>query len=422
MRLPAILISLLSCITSYASLTIHIVNGVDKPYPIGISTFAGSTDNAITKIISHDLKTSGQFQIIDESGTKKTNWTRWKASGAEYVLTGSEKKHGINDSISFQLLSPINQATLLAVKFDQIPQAQRRALAHHISDQIYQEITGVRGYFSTRIAYVTTNKTTQGVRYQLVIADADGANPRTLISQYHTPIMSPAWSPDGKQIAYVSYQHNRMHISVITLSTGKVQQQKLSSFSGIVSSPSYAPNGKILAMALSHANSANTNIYLMNIKSKKLTQVTHLATNTSPSFSPDGKHIVFTSNRGGSAQIYQLNLKTKKIKRLTFDGTQNYDPVYTPNGKDIVFMHIASPGAPIQLAVYHLDTQLTQTITTGTLDKSPSISPNSRMVIYANYDQAHGRLAEASINGKIHLILPSSSGSVQSPAWSPYLD
>lgn len=421
---------------AYADLTIDITQGVDKPYPIAIIPFANDVTSAslpqgMTGVMSNDLRNSGRFELLalnkmpaQPHSTNQFNWQVWTQAntGIEYALLGQVVPvGGGNYNVSFDLLSLLGNRPLIDEKFNNIPANQLRALAHHISDIVFQTITGNRGYFSTRLAYVEViNPDSQNPTYRLVVSDEDGFNPQVLLSQLGNPIATPQWSPDGSKLAYVSYINNRMAIYTITLVNG--QRQIIANFEGMNSAPSWSPNGKMMAMALSKGGSANSDIYVMNLSNHKLTRYTDFATNTSPTWSPDGQSIVFNSDRGGSPQIYQLDLASKSITRLSFTGAQNFAPVYTPDGSQLVIMDQANANGPIRIATLNPNTNKITIITHGQLDKSPSVSPDGSMVIYANYDGAKGILAEASVDGKIQLRLPATEGTVQSPAWSPFLN
>lgn len=419
--------------TAHADLVINVTQGTDKPFPVAIVPFGGeptltNLPDGLSGVISNDLTLSGKFSVLPKSnmparpGTAAAvNWQQWNPTNVQYLVVGSVQRDTSAYTVTVSVVSPLSAQPLLAKQYSHIPANQLRALAHFISDKVYQAITGVRGAASTRLAYVTVlNQGTRNVKYQLIVADSDGYNPQVLLQQPGNPIASPTWSPDGKQLAYVSYLHNRMIIYAITLATGA--RRVIASFTGMNSAPAWSPDGKSMAMALSQGNGSETNIYIMNLKTKALKKYTFEATNTSPSWSADGKTIIFNSDRGGQPQIYQLDLASGKVTRLSFDGLKNYDPIYTPDGNQIIMMHQDSGSSPIQLAVLDLRTGSTNVITTGNLDKSPSIAPNGQMIIYANYDRPYGVLAEVSLNGKIHLQLPTTQGSVQSPAWSPYLN
>lgn len=422
---------------SQADLTIHIVQGVDKPYPVAIVPMANgplpiaSLPQGFSAVISNDLTMSGQFALTPTNQLPQAphaaaaiNWSQWQSidQGLEFVVVGqvASGDQAGTYNVQFQLVSVLSHRALLGQIYHNVPANQLRNLAHHISDLVYQTITGMRGIFSTRLAYVEVAQGQHGPLYRLLVSDADGYNSQLLLQQPYNPIASPIWSPNGQELAYVTYWNNRMVIDTITLATG--ERHMIAAFPGINSAPAWSPNGQEMAMALSMGHGAKTDLYLMNLKTRHLTRLTDFATNTSPRFSPDGQHLLFTSDRSGEPQIYQMNLQTRQTKRLTFQGFKNFSAVYTPDGQSIVFMYQGSSGdGAINIAKLNLSSGVMQVLTDGNLDKSPSIAPNGQMLIYANYDGTQGVLAETSINGRIHLQLPATQGSAQSPAWSPFL-
>lgn len=432
----AMLIGLLGL--AEADLTIQILQGVNKPYPIAVIPFGNDVKNTwdlpngVSGVVASDLANSGRFSNLPLSqmpaqptNVVSFNWQQWNTAntGIEYAVLGQVTPGSKPDTytVTFSLLSLLSNQPLLGQQFNDVPRSELRFLAHQISDAIYQNITGNRGYFRTRLAYVEVfNPTSHAGTWELVVSDYDGFSPHILLKQ-HTPIASPAWSPDGKQLAYVSYVGNRQAIFTITLATG--QRRIVANFPGMNSAPAWSPDQKLMAMALSGTDTTDeTNLFTMNMGNHYLTRYTSFGSNTSPAFSPDGNSIAFNSDRGGSPQIYLLDLPSKNITRLSYTGVNNYDPVFTPDGKNLVIMTQQNAGGPINLATLNLATNTINIITSGQLDKSPSVAPNGDMVVYANYDSPHGILAETSLDGTVQIKLPATDGTVQSPAWSPFLN
>jgi TolB protein len=423
-------------IASYADLTIQIMQGVNKPYPVAVIPFGNDvqtaiTPNGISGVITQDLKNSGRFSTLAPSlmPSKPTivqqfDWQKWNNAntGIEYALLGNVTPGATPGTydVTFALLSLLSNQPMVGLKFNNVPAAQLRYLAHQISDTVYKSITGKQGYFRTRLAYVAvSNRSVANSAWQLVVSDYDGFNPRVLLKQTGNPIASPAWSADGSQLAYVTYINNRQAIMAITLATG--QRRIIANFPGMNSAPAFSPDGKYLAMALSGSDTtSNSNIYVMNLKTRKLTKYTSIGNNTSPSWSPDSKTLAINSDRGGSPQIYLLDLASSKTTRVSYTGANNYAPVFTPDGKNLVIM--TQQNGPIRIAILNLASNAINIITNGQLDKSPSIAPNGDMVVFANYDSTHGILSEASLDGTVQLKLPAANGSVESPAWSPFLN
>ncbi len=423
----------------WADLTINIIQGVNKPYPIAVVPFGNDVQNmwavpnGVSGIVAQDLTNSGRFAnlALSQMPARPTNvadfnWQQWNNAntGIEYAVVGNVTPGTVPNTytVTFSLLSLLNNQPLIGQQFTNVPRAELRLLGHQISDVIYQTITGKPGYFRTRLAYVEVfNATTTEGTWELVVSDYDGFNPHVLLKQKADPIASPNWSPDGNQLAYVSYINNRQAIFTISLTTG--QRKIVANFPGTNSAPAFSPDGNSMAMSLSGSDTTDaSDLYIMNLKTHQLLRYTDFGSNTSPNWSPDGKTLVFNSDRGGSPQIYSLDLASKTTTRLSYTGVNNYDPVYTPDGKNLIIMTQQSAGGPIQLASLNLASNSINIITSGQLDKSPSVAPNGDMIVYANYDSAHGILAETTLDGTVQIKLPATDGTVQSPAWSPLLN
>ena len=426
------------CITSssFAQLQIQLTQGVDAAIPIVIMPFQDETlalDNQteLLRVIQSDLKNSGQFRLIAPSTTNASTLTTeqlaaLKKRGANVVLSGSIRSASAGKlKVAIQLsdLYRKGQSSDTATKFPVILKQEYtvktqdlRLLAHHISDMVYQQLTGVKGIFSTKIAYVLVKHTPRKpTQYQLMLADADGYNPRPLLTSY-MPIMSPAWVQDGRHLVYVSFEGHRASVYWQDIATGK--RRLLSRSPGINGAPAVSPDGKRLAIVLT--KTGNPKVYVMDIASGSLQQITQgVSIDTEPSWSPDGKTLLLTSNRGGTPQIYQYNFSTKRIKRLTFDGNYNAKASFMPNQKTIVMMH--RDRSLFGIARQDLVSGRLDVLTRSGSDESPSLSPNGKMVIYAMRQGQQGVLAVVSTDGMVKLRLPAQAGSVQEPAWSPFL-
>lgn len=433
MRHIVTLCILLFSFSTQAAIELELTRGMNKAYPITILPFAGDTveapgDVTVDQLVAHDLQYSGQFRVLDSQGqtsAQSVNNTFWKEQGADAILTGTVKSLGSDRyQVNIQLINlyagsdqgqPAN--TVLLSETFSASQSLLRALTHHISDVIYEKITGIRGIFSTKIAYVLVQRQ-QGMKskYSLEMADVDGFNPQTLLVSYE-PIMSPVWSPDGNKLAYVSFEGHRSGIYLQDLRTG--QRQLLSRAPGINGAPAFSPNGQQLALVLT--KTGNPKIYLLNLSDGQLTPVTSgWSIDTEPNFSPDGKKLLFTSNRDGTPQIYEYSFDGGNVNRITYTGNYNARGRYLANEPAIVMMHREESSFGIAKQMLG-GGQIDVLVQTG-LDESPSVAPNGKMVIYAMQEGGREVLAQVSTDGRIRLRLPAREGSVQEPAWSPFLN
>jgi TolB protein len=310
--------------------------------------------------------------------------------------------------VRFALVDVVKQVQLAAMTYTVMP-AQFRATAHKIADVIYEKLTGDVGVFSTRIAYITK----QGPRYELLVADADGNSPQAVVSS-NEPLLSPSWSPDGSRIAYVSLENKKPIVYVQSLATG--QRQVLANFRGSNSAPTWAPDGRKLIVTLT--KDGGSQLFLINADGTGVQRLlSSPGIDTEASFAPDGQSVLFTSDRGGTPQIYRLQLGSNAIERLTFDGSYNVSPRATPDGKGFVF--VRRDGGRFMLGIQDFATRQVQILTQGPLDESPSIAPNSRLVIYAAHQGERGILAAVSSDGRVKQRLVSPAADVREPAWGP---
>ncbi|HKY69443.1 MAG TPA: Tol-Pal system beta propeller repeat protein TolB [Gammaproteobacteria bacterium] len=442
------------CLVTKAELNIEITQGIIGAVPIAVPPFKVEsyapnglkrTSEDIAEIVAHDLLTSGRFRPLlrselprHTSSFQGVDALSWQSLEVENLVLGLVKETSPNQyTVSFKLFdvfgSPSKTAGtptpdaggatksqsgyLLTTKtYNNVRSEDFRALAHHISDVIFEKLTNIRGAFSTRLAYVLVQKGPRGLQYILEISDVDGHNPQELVRSKE-PIMSPAWSLDGKRLAFVSFEKKRAEIYAIDVRTGK--RALISKFPGINGAPSWSPDGRKLAVVLSKDGSPK--IYLYDIQSKVLTQVTRgFSIDTEPVFEPSGRSLLFTSNRGGKPQIYRIYLQSGSTGRVTFVGEYNARPRLTQDGKYLVIIHRGHDGL-FCIARQELSTGEVTYLTHSTFDDSPSVSPNGAMVLYGTLFNNRRMLGVVSIDGRAKMRLPAREGSVQEPAWSPYL-
>ena len=400
------------------ALDLELTQGINSALPIAINSFGNdSAAQEIAHAIENDLTLSGQFKIVSgpQGANSQSSVETLRQLGADSVVTGKVNRVGNRYEVSFSLADAVSRGSILLNKTYQINANEVRPLAHHISDEVYQKLTGERGIFSTRIAYISVQRGGPRTRYSLEIADADGHNPQSLLISSE-PIMSPSWSPDGKSISYVSFEKKKAQIFTVSVETG--QRRLITSFPGINGAPAWSPDGRQLAVVLS--KSGTPKIYNIDINSGTMKQMTFGdAIDTEPRFSPDGRSLLFTSGRGGSPQVYRLSLGDGQVSRVTFEGNYNARASYTPDMKNIVMLH--REDRKFNIGLQSASGGPVASLTFSGLDESPSVSPNSRLVLYATRYQDKGVLGIVSIDGRIRMRLPAREGDVQEPAWSPYL-
>lgn len=426
----AFVLLLVVSVGSQAQLTIEITRGVDNPTRIAVAPLelvgGGSLPEDISEIIGADLLRSGQFDPIPRSDMlsypqreANVHFRDWRVVDAEYLLVGRVESQAGLYKVHYELYDVINERKILRSQVVEGSENQLRDIAHAISDRVYESLTGIRGAFSTEIIYVEAESEPGSEleqTFRLMRADADGARP-SLLLESDNPILSPVWSPDGRRVAYVSFETSRPAIFIQELATGRRDQ--VTDFRGLNGAPAWSPDGEKLALVLS--KDGNPEIYTLDIESGRFTRLTnHFAIDTEPSWTTDGKGIIFTSNRGGKPQIYKVTLASGKVERLTFDGGYNARGRIAPDGETMVMVH--QRDGVFHIASQNLETGTIRILTETRMDESPSIAPNGAMLIYATNRNEQGVLAVVSLDAGTRYYLPSDQGNVREPAWSPYFD
>ena len=404
---------------------IVIDRGLDKLTPIAVVPFQ-IFENAmdLTPIVATDLGSSGEFRPIDEQNflslpTKASEvaFHDWRVLGVEYVVVGSVFIDGLGSLvIEFEVLDINRESTLLSAQVKGSID-DPRSVAHHASDEIFRALTNVRGAFSTRIAYVLVeNRTRPNERHSLRVSDFDGQREQTLLTSSQ-PILSPSWSSDGKQIAYVSFEAGSSAIHLMNIETGRIKI--LADFEGINSAPAISPDGRHIAMVLSR--DGNPEIYTLEVATNVIRRITnHRAIDTEPVWELDGQSLIYTSDRGGSPQIYRIELDTLRKRRLTYEGSYNARPRIMPDGKNLIFVHRTPRG--FHIAWRDIEgNRAARILSSNVLDESPSVAPNGVMMMYATKSNQKGILSIVSVSGEVEFKLTSLVGDLIEPAWSPHL-
>jgi TolB protein len=403
-------------VPAQAVLNIEITGAGEHQTPVSLVRFAGdaATSQGLLDIVGSDLIRTGLFKLVDPAGKSPHEPRDIRASewpGVEAVLIGTVEPQAEGKvAVKFRLMDLVRNAELMSqvvtAKEDQL-----RAIGHRIADLVYERLTGSPGVFSTRIAYVSRD---DGV-YRLVVADSDGDNEQALLTSKE-PIMSPSWSPDGRQIAYVSFEKRRAMVYVQSLSSRK--RTLIADFPGSNSAPAWSPDGMRIAMVLTR--DGESQIYLANSNGSHLRRITYSdAIDTEPSFSPDGQSLLFTSDRGGSPQIYRVSIEGGSAERLTFESGNAFSPRFHPDGNSFVFAHFSD--GIFHIAVHDLESRQTQILTAGGWEKKPSFAPNGKMILFATEVQGRGILATVSSDGRVKQKMVAQRGDIREPMWGPFL-
>lgn len=427
--------------SAQALLEIHITGGTEGGIPIAIVPFewagTGPVPQEVSAIIANDLRGSGRFELKPKSDFLETphhgsevNFEKWRAIGVDNLVVGRVQPSSSGSYlVQFQLFDIYKPGALApdrpAYKLKQLagynlptPAHRLRSTAHFISDIIFEALTGERGAFSTRIAYVTATGSGKAQRYSLMVADYDGHSEFEVVSS-SKPLMSPSWSPDGRNVAYVSFEGGQSGVYVHDLKSGAAR--KVAAFRGINGAPAWSPDGRQLALTLSRDDPGNPEIYVMELGSGKLRQITYnRAIDTEPTWTPDGNHLLFTSDRSGGPQIYRVAASGGRAERLTFEGNYNARPELSPDGKLVAMVH--NNGNGFRIGVLDLSNGTLQVVTEGPLDESPTFAPNGSMILYATGHRERGELAAVSVDGRVRQRLRLQRGDVREPAWGPFTE
>jgi len=385
--------------------------------PIAVSAFRGEdgAPQKIAAIVQADLERSGQFRGVDTAGSALDEVIRpdvavWRQKGADSLVTGSVSRlaDGRYD-VRFRLWDVVRGQDLGGQSYA-VTTADLRLAAHRIADFIYEKLTGDKGAFSTRIAYVT--KAAQ--RYQLWVADADGENAQSALASPE-PIISPAWSPNGSQLAYVSFESRKPVVYTHDVVSGK--RRLIANFRGSNSAPAWSPDGRTLAVTLSR--DGGSQLYAIDasgVEPRRLAQSSSI--DTEPAYTPDGKYIYFVSDRGGAPQIYKMPSTGGNPERVTFSGSYNISPAISPDGRWLAY--ISRVSGAFKLYVMELAGGAVNAITDSSADESPSFAPNSRLIVYATRQQGREALMTTTLDGKIKARLTGQGGDIREPDWGPF--
>ena len=437
MKLRTSLLGAFICLcnwTANAELSIQITQGVDNPIPIAVVPFSnesgGFFSEDVSQIVINDLEQVGEFRALSRanmlsmpSGEQEVFYRDWRILAQDYLLVGKIDQQPGSQLVQVQYeFFDINREMKLAGEVLTGSVTQLRDIGHTISNVVFEQVTGIPGAFTSEILYIVSESAgPENSLFRLEKADYDGARPQTLLESGE-PIMSPSWSPNGQDVAYVSFETDLPRIYIQNIATG--QRRQITNYPNINSSPVWSPDGTKLAMVLSKDGSPD--IYVQDLNNNQLIRITdHPAIDTEPSWTPDGRHIVFMSDRTGQPQIYQMEIgaNSYNVERLTYDCFQCAKAKFLPDGLNLVHVRRETRQSPTyQIAILNIETLRVITLTGTSLDESPSVAPNGSMIMYATKFNGRGVLDAVSIDGRVKFRLPSSQGDVREPSWSPFLN
>jgi TolB protein len=411
-----------------AEFVVEVTRGQTEAIPIAVVPFASAEASAasfdVAQLVSDDLARSGRFKSMDRKDMIEQPHTGaniafddWRRLNNDYIVVGSVQQEGADRfNITYELYNVLTKQRLLGYQISSNRPGLRSA-SHQVADMVFEKILGIRGAFSTRIAYISVLGHLPNKTYQLIVADADGENPR-IVMESKEPLMSPAWSPDGLSLAYVSFEDRLPSVYVQTLKSG--ERRRVSAHAGVNQAPAWSPDGKKLALTLS-TRDGNLDIYTMDLATQQITRITDdPGIDTEPQWSKDGQSLYFTSDRAGGPQIYKVGIKPgDKARRLTFQGSYNARPRLSPDESQLAF--VTQEDGAYRIATMDLRGRGdVQVLTKGRFDVSPSYAPNGAVIIYATRDRGRGVLALVSADGRVQQRLVASEGELQEPAWAPF--
>jgi len=410
-----------------AQLVIEITRGQAEAVPIAVVPFGWEgTDAApldVAEIVAADLARSGRFAPLDrrdmiERPTRgsEIRFQDWRYLKSDFIAVGRLLPEGVDrHNVEFELFNVLTGERLLGQRLGSTT-VSLRATAHRVADLIFEKLTGIPGAFSTRVAYVSAEGTPPARRFKLIVADADGANPQ-VVADSPQPLMSPAWSPDGQSLAYVSFESRNAAIWVQALRTG--ERRRVSARAGINGAPAWSPDARRMALTLSRKD-GDVDVYTLDLAGQVLTRMTFdPGIDTEPVWSLDGRRLYFTSDRSGGPQIYEIDIDDpRKPRRVSFEGTYNARPRLSPDGKQLAVVHLDRGN--YRIAVVDLESRAVRVLTDGRQDESPSFAPNGATLIYATQERGRGVLATVSVDGRITQRLAAERGDVREPVWSPF--
>ena len=433
LRLTFLLALMLTQVDARAELSIQITQGVDNPIPIAVVPFSMNSgivlSEDVSQIVRNDLEQVGEFRTLPLSNMislpdeeQEVFYRDWRILAQDYLLVGKINQEPGSQLVQVQYeFFDVNREIKLAGEVLTGSVTQLRDIGHTISNVVFEQVTSVPGAFTSQLLYIVSEDAGPGSSlFRLEKSDYDGARPQVLLESGE-PIMSPSWSPNGQDVAYVSFETGLPRIYIQNIASG--QRRQITNYPNINSSPVWSPDGNKLAMVLSKDGSPD--IYVQDLVSNQLIRVTdHPAIDTEPSWTPDGQFIVFMSDRTGQPQIYQIALGANSydVERLTYDCFQCAKARFLPDGVNLVHVRRETRQALYKIAILNIETLRVITLTDTSLDESPSLAPNGSMIIYATKFNGKGVLDAVSIDGRVKFRLPSTQGDVREPSWSPFLN